>query len=417
MIERKAPEWYTDFTIQEPHYMEAIMGKDLHGKEIGKGIRQIKDGRFEARYIDRFGRRKSLYGKTKIEIKNKLSQALKENTEAINVRKRWKLKQWYQVWLDSYKRPVVRKNTIRHYKMIFDKHILPEIGEMYLSEVRQIHIQNLINKLDRDGYQWETQNKVRILILDLFNIAIDNEYAIKNPAKGIRINKTKSEERTVLTVDQQKDFFTCAAGTFYYNLFVVMINTGLRPGEACAIQEDDIDFDNHVLTVDSDQGTLIYQELEGDHGKQFHLGPPKTKSSVRDIPMTEACEKALKDQIRLKTVLDRRLPRHDEFNGLLFRTQRNNPVCDQVLNESIKRIVDEINLQRDPTDLFPDFTAHAFRHTFATRALEAGMQLKTVQKLLGHANLQMTSDLYVHITSDFKQEEMQKLKDIFPETT
>ena len=147
MIEKKAPEWYTDFTIQEPHYMEAIMGKDLHGNEIGKGIRQVRNGRYEARYIDRFGHRKSLYGKTKVEIKNKLSQALKENTEAINVRKRWKLKQWYQIWMDSYKRPVVRENTIRHYKTIFDKHILPEIGEMYLTEVRQIHIQNLINKL------------------------------------------------------------------------------------------------------------------------------------------------------------------------------------------------------------------------------------------------------------------------------
>src|SRR5699024_7581905 len=107
---------------------------------------------------------------------------------------------------------------------------------MYLAEIKQLHVQNLINKLDRSGLQWETQNKVRLLLLDLFNIAIENEYAIKNPAKSIRISKQKPEERTVLTVDQQREFFICASCTFYYNLFTVMVNTGLRPGEACALR-------------------------------------------------------------------------------------------------------------------------------------------------------------------------------------
>lgn len=391
------------------------MGKDLKGNELGKGIRQIKEGRYEARYTDRFGHRKSLYGKTRLEIKNKLSQALKDNVEAINVRRRWKLKRWYQVWMESYKVPVIRPNTLQHYQRIFEKHILPELGEMYLAEIKQLHVQNLINKLDRSGLQWETQNKVRLLLLDLFNIAIENEYAIKNPAKSIRISKQKPEERTVLTVDQQREFFICASGTFYYNLFTVMVNTGLRPGEACALRENDVDFDRHILTVDAEHGTLIYQKLEGDAGKQFHLGPPKTKSSVRDVPMNEGCEKALKDQIRLKKILDRRFPRDNEFKDLLFCTQRNNPICSQVLNEAIKKIVDEINLQRDPADQFPEFSAHTFRHTFATRALEAGIQLKAVQKILGHASLQMTSDLYIHVTPEFKQEEMEKLKDIFSE--
>ena len=186
------------------------MGKDLKGNELGKGIRQIKEGRYEARYTDRFGHRKSLYGKTRLEIKNKLSQALKDNVEAINVRRRWKLERWYQVWMESYKIPVIRPNTLQHYQRIFEKHILPELGEMYLAEIKQLHVQNLINKLDRSGLQWETQNKVRLLLLDLFNIAIENEYAIKNPAKSIRISKQKPEERTVLTVDQQREFFICA---------------------------------------------------------------------------------------------------------------------------------------------------------------------------------------------------------------
>ena len=73
----------------------------------------------------------------------------------------------------------------------------------------------------------------------------------------------------------------------------------------------------------------------------------------------------------------------------------------------------EINLQRDVTDMFPRFSAHTFRHTFATRCIEAGIQPKTVQKYLGHTSLQMTMDLYVHVTDDYKQQEMKKLEKAF----
>ncbi len=83
-----------------------------------------------------------------------------------------------------------------------------------------------------------------------------------------------------------------------------------------------------------------------------------------------------------------------------------------VLNDAIKRIVAEMNLQRDRTDQFPAFSAHCFRHCFASRCLEAGIQPKTIQKYLGHASLQMTMDLYVHVTEQFKQRELEKLGDI-----
>lgn len=388
------------------------MGKDLRGKELGRGIRQIQSGRYEARYVDRFGKRKSLYGGTLAEVRNKLSQAIKENASGTSVKQKLTVKQWYQIWLDTYKRPVVRPSTIRRYKEIFEVHIFPTLGEMYLEEVRQIHIQKLINTLDDAGYGWETQSKVKILMHDLFDVAIDNAYAICNPVKGIRMNKNNAEERIVLTVEQQKDFFKCAAGTFYYNFFVVMVNTGLRPGEAFALQMNDLDFENRRIVVDELEGTLFYQKLEGDSKKTFHLGPPKTKSSIRTVPMNESCAEALKQQLVLKQILDKRYPRNDGFENLIFKSQINHPLCSQTMNDAIKRIVNEMNLQRDVTDQVPVFSAHSFRHTFATRCLENGIQPKILQKYLGHATLGMTMDLYVHITDDFAQDQMEKIGDI-----
>lgn len=386
------------------------MGKDNSGKELGKGIRQNKNGRYEARYIDRFGNRRSIYGTSKVEIRNKLVEALKENENRKTVKKRMTVNQWYKSWMEIYKIPVIRPNTRRHYEHIFNSLILPELGDMYVDEVRQIHVKELINLLDEKGYQWETQNKVRILIMDMFNIAMENDYALKNPVKGVRLAKNKPDDRIVLSLEQQKDFFECSAGTFYDNLFVVAVNIGLRPGEICALEEKDLDFENHTISVTK---TLLYQKLAGDEGKEFHIGPPKTKSSVRKVPMNPACEEALKKQLRLKNVLARKYAKEDEFKEILFVTKFNTPICAVVLNDAIKRIVNEINLQRDGIELFPMFTAHTFRHTFATRCIEAGILPKTVQKYLGHATLQMTMDLYVHVTEEFKKEEIKKLDSIF----
>ena len=385
------------------------MGKDLNGKELGKGIRQNKNGRYEARYIDRFGNRRSIYGTSKMEIRNKLQEALKENAEKGSVRKRMTVRRWYTECMEVYKVPVIRPNTKRHYEHIFDSLILPELANMYLDDVRQIHIKGLVNQLEERGYQWETQNKVRILLLDMFNIAMENDYAFKNPAKGIRLAKNRPNDRIVLTAEQQEDFFKCSAGTFYDHMFVVAINTGLRPGELCALEEQDLDFDNHSISVTK---TLLYQKLDGDEGKAFHIGPPKTGSSVRTVPMNQACEEALRKQIRLKKMLSLKYVQENEFRNLLFVTKFNTPICSVVLNEAIKRIVAEINLQRDEIDQFPIFSAHTFRHSFATRCMEAGIQMRTIQGYLGHASLQMTTDLYVHATEEFKQKELEKLGDI-----
>lgn len=145
--------------------------------------------------------------------------------------------------------------------------------------------------MDKNGYGYETRNKVKILLADIFNKAMVNDLVKKNPAKGISIKRNEKVDRRVLTQEEQTAFFDSSKGTFYDNLFVVAVSTGMRIGELAALRWSDIDWDQKLIHVTR---TLIYQKFDGDEKKEFHFGDPKTERSVRDIPISRQCEIALK---------------------------------------------------------------------------------------------------------------------------
>lgn len=385
------------------------MGKDLKGKELGKGINQRKKGDYQARYIDRFGKRKSVYGRTLQEVKIKLAEAVADNERCLNVvDSNVTLNEWFEKWLLVYKSESIRRNSIKYYKHLYKKIIGPELGRLRISEISKLQIQGMINRAKKNGYEWETQNKIRIIMIDMFNRAMEDNFLVRNPAKGVRTASEKpDDERRVLSVEEQAYFFEAAAGTFYANLFVVAVNTGLRPGELFALTEDDIDFEKEQISVTK---TLLYEKFDEDESKTFHIGPPKTKDSVRIVPMNQICKTALKRQIIQKRVIARRNVKTTEFPELLFTTRFNTPLNVTVYNDAINRIVAEINLMRDDLEAMEKFSGHTFRHTFATRCIEAGIKPKVLQSYLGHATLQMTMDLYVHTTDTHKHDEMTLLE-------
>lgn len=391
------------------------MGKDLKGKELGEGITQRSNETYHARFVDRFGKRQSFYSKDKREIKELLNKAVYEDKMCMNVvDTSTTLDAWYQQWLDIHKYKVIRENTKRQYVQIYQKHIKPTLGKTKLREITQLNVKGLLKKLDKKGYGFETQNKVRILLLDMFNKAMIDHYANENPARGIRLVRDEKKDVRVLSPDEQTDFFDCCRGTFYDNFFTVAISTGLRPGELCALIWEDIDFKKKEISVTR---TLLYQKFEGDEKKIFHIGPPKTRSSIRKIPINKQCETALKKQkLQHDIIMSKASAKPVEsFEDLLFTTKFGTPINSQIICDAIKAIINEINICRDELEQFENFSGHCFRHSFATRCFEAGIQPKTVQMYLGHATLQMTMDLYTHVLDDHKQEEMLKLENTLDE--
>ena len=389
------------------------MGKDLKGKELGAGICQRKNGRYDARFTDRFGKRQSISGKDLKDVKRRYNEALYENEKQINIKQSILLDEWYSEWMNVYKFDVIRENTKSHYNLIYKKHISPTLGKMNLTDIDQLTIKKLIKKLKQDGYGYETQNKVKIVLVDIFNKALINEYVRKNPAKGISVKRDEKKEVKVLSEEEQILFFDCAKGTFYNNLFVVAVSTGMRIGELAALRWSDIDWKTNVIKVTR---TLVYQKYEDDEQKSFHFENPKTATSKRNIPINHQCEMALKRQYMQKNVIAQKAPKSKsvdkQYADLLFTTKFDTPINSQIICEAIKKVVDEVNLTRDYVDEIEVFSPHCFRHTFATRCFEAGIQPKTVQAYLGHASLQMTMDLYTSVMPKHMSNEMDKVSEV-----
>lgn len=392
------------------------MGKDLNGKELGKGIMQRKDKKYQARFVDRFGKRNTVYGKTLKEVKNNLAHAKAENELQKNVvDKNTTLDDWYVKWMNVYKIPVVRENTKKHYEHLYKSKISPYLGKYKISSITKLQITDLLNKLKDQGYKWETLNKTRIILIDMLNRALEDDFIIKNPAKGVRlpINKNKESYR-VLTKEEQDDFLEYTSGTFYHNLFLVAINTGLRPGELFALTEEDLDFKNKIIKVNK---TLLYEKFDGDSQKEFHIGDTKTYTSTRNVPMNEICRNALIKQIIQHNIITNRIKytptkkkRQIKFSKLIFTTKYGTPLNSELYCEAIDKVVNEMNLLRDDLEKIEKFSGHSLRHTFATRCFEAGIAPKTVQNYLGHATLAMTMDLYTSVMEDKKQEDMALLE-------
>ena len=385
------------------------MGKDLKGKELGKGFSQRKNGTYVARYVNLYGERKSIYNKDLRELKREYATATANNTLGNAVlNEDMTLTQWFHIWMSAYKDKFLREDSKLFYTLLFTHHIEPYLGDQKFSSISKVQCVKLLNLLKEKELGWESLNKVRIVISDMYNRGMEDNFALKNPMKGVRlpVNRPRNERR-ILEKTEQALFFECSAGTFYNNLFEVAINTGLRPGEVFALTMRDIDFDASEITVSK---TLVYQKYLTDTKKEFHIEPPKTETSNRKVPINKKCAIALKKQAVQKYVIEQRMGRNEQFPDLLFVTPRNNPINSQILSDAIKRILNEVNSMLLPIEQIEQFSGHCFRHTFATRAIESGVSPKTLQKYLGHATLKMTMDLYVHVTDDTRHSEMKKIE-------
>ena len=329
------------------------MGKSLKGKELGKNISQRKDGRYQARFINRFGQRKTIYANTLNEIRSKLREEQYNDAKEINVvSNNVTLDEWFKNWLDTCKQGC-RASTKETYTVHY-KRIQSDLGWRKITSLNLVVMQDAINRLCSDNAR---KNSKKILV-DMLDKAVDTNLLVKNVAKQINpiITREKKKERRVLTLYETEQFLKQAEGTFYYELFVLALETGMRIGELCGLTWEDIDFRDKLLHV---RHTLCYFSKGGKY--VFEMHDTKTDNGERVILIQEC------------------------------------------MNLIINRI------KKEDED-FEAFTPHTFRHTFATRAIENGMQPKVLSKLLGHGQLQITMDLYCHVMEDTLVKEMKKME-------
>lgn len=371
------------------------MGKDLKGKELGVGICQRKDGLYTGRFVSKCnGKSIQRYFPKLQDCRRWYADAkFKDEHGGINASGDMTVTTWFNYWIEEVKGNSIRPNTTRNYKERFENNIRDCIGNMILSDVKPMHCQNVLNQM-KDKYKSSTIYQTRITMYCMFSDAVENDVMSKNPVtKAIKHNIGKESKKVrALSVDEQKKFLEVANNTSNYNQFAFILQTGLRTGELIGLKWSDIDFEKCVMHI---QRSMEYRYSVGE----WRIGEPKSKSGYRDIPLTEEAITILKNQKeKLKTIKVINM----QFSEFVFLCRKGEPTKNSAYDTSLHKLCDKAGINR--------FSMHTLRHTFATRCIEGNMRPKTLQVILGHSNVGITMNLYVHVTEDEKIKEVEKIK-------
>ena len=367
------------------------MGKDLKGKELGVGINQQKNGLYSARFVDKYGNRKQKRFKKLQECRQWLADAsyIDEHSDIAQANDMM-TDAWFEYFIEI-KKKTVRPNTVRNYTERYERNIKPVIGKMLLADIKPLHCQKIFLDMADEGYKTTTLYQTRIALFNMLELAKENDVLRYNPCKkSVKSDMGKpSDKKEALTLDVQRKFLEGATGQSYENQFRFMLQTGLRTGELVGLEWRHVDFENRVLTIEQ---SMEYRYKVGE----WRLGPPKSQSGYRTIPLTDEAIRILKAQ-KEKNKKIKYIP--EEWKDFIFLSRKGEPVKNSTYDTALFKICDKVGIDR--------FSMHVLRHTFATRCIEAGMKPKTLQKLLGHSSIQITMNLYVHVTEDEKKKEIE----------
>ena len=358
----------------------------------GEGnIRKRKDGRWEGRYTvghdPETGKSiiKNVLGKTQAEVKEKLKKAIEENVGIDYGRaKTYTVGSWLEVWMENYAKIKLRPSTYKTSQGFLKNHIKPQIGSIPLADLTSLDLQRFYKHLldggrvDRieakkkpKGLAPKTVRNIHQMIGSAYNLAIEQKLVTRNPADGCALPKVERKEMQTLPVEQLTSFLREAKDSGVFALYYIDLTTGLRRGELLGLKWSDIDLEKGDLRVQRQIGRI--------DGKIIEM-PLKTKNAYRTLPLAEDTIGVLEAQ-RKKT----------GSSSWVFPSPTGVPIFPDSVLHMLHRVLKGAGL--------PRVRFHDLRHTFATLALQNGVDVKTVSGMLGHFSAGFPLDTYAHVTT------------------
>lgn len=358
-------------------------------------IRKRKDGRWEGRYVvghDPITGKmisRNVLGKTQAEVKEKLRTAI-ENSKRLDYTQtgKYTVGQWMDEWFEAYAKVKVRPSSHQTCKGYIENHIKPNIGDIPIEKLTSLQLQKFYRLLLTEGripriesekqpkrLSAKTVRNINQVISSAMDMAVRHKLILTNPTEGCELPKVEHREMKTLPAERLGAFLREAKESGVYELYYMDLATGLRRGELLGLKWEDIDLQNGVIHV--------RRQVARVDGEVKEL-PLKTKNSYRNISISQ-------DAVAMLTEMEAH-----RSSDYVFPSSTGGPISPDSVNNMLHRVLKRAGL--------PSIRFHDLRHTFATLALQNGVDIKTVSGMLGHFSAGFTLDTYAHVTTSAQKE-------------
>lgn len=377
--------------------------KDNRGRVLRTGESQRKDGTYDYRYTDTKKNRCSVYAATLEELRQKETEIQRMQSDGVSYAAAditvLELLERYI----NMKQRAVRYTTRSGYKFVQSVVAKYDFGDLKIRSIKMSDAKLWFIELFDDGYSWNTIASIRGVVKPAFQMAFTEELIRRNPFDfRLDIIPNDTEKRVALSKRQQRDFLNFISEDKHYSRYldeiVVLMGTGMRVSEFCGLTMADLDFEQRRIRVD--------HQLVWTRTCKRYVEKTKTECGCRFLPMSDEVYRSLYN-ILARRVKPQTEPMIDGYTGFILLDQNGNPKVALHIEHVVKRIWQKYNEAH--VIPLPRVTPHVFRHTFCTNMADAGMDLKSLQYLMGHSDVSVTLNVYTHSSYEKAEESMARI--------